>query len=181
MENLTEQLFLAFARFPAHTGVMKLFNKGASDYANYATLKAAAENLTEKDLVPGITGYVFGVDEATAVKVINTISGFYLLVDYGQINASRDRFEIETNSFYISVTVAHPVSAESMDLPEETVIADMALNYLREIRNYMKTEDRDQRIKGVTFPHQAIPFRAPELNNSIGWTMILTRQSAGEL
>lgn len=180
-ENTLHDAFLSFARFPAHAGVMKVFNRGASAFPGYAPLKTAAENMAEKSLVPGIKDFVFASNEERARKVIDTFSDFYLLIDYGQINAGKDRFEIETNSFYIAATVARPISTGETDMAEEIVIPDMALDYLRQIRNYFKLADREKLMKDLEFPMQAIPFVAPDLNNSTGWTMIMTKRGVGML
>lgn len=181
MDKLTQDIFLSYARFPDHAGVLKVFNSGRLDLPGYPELKTAVENLTEKSLVPGITNFVFGVDEKITRRIIDAISGFYLMVDYGQITAARNRFEIEENSFYLAVTVARPINADEMDMVEEVLISDMALQYLKQIRNYLKNQDRDRLLKEVSWPHEAIPFVAPELNNSVGWTMILNRANAGLL
>lgn len=180
-ENFLQEAFLSFAKFPDHAGVMKVFNRGESTFAGYDTLKDAALNLGEKSLVPGIKDFVFASNEARALKAIDSFSDFYLLVDYGQIEAPKDQFEIENNTLYIAATVARPINAAETDMAEEIIIPDMALNYLRQIRNYFKAADRDKRIKDLEFPHQAIPFIAPALNNSTGWTMILTKKMTGLL
>ena len=181
MDNLTQDIFLSYARFPAHAGVLKIFNSGQLDIPGYPELKTAVENLTEKSLVPGISDFVFGVDEALARKFIDAIEGYYLLIDWGQITGDLNRFEIEENSFYLAVTVARPINPDNMDMVEEMLISDQALNYLRQIRKHLKTEDRERRLKEVKYPNQAIPFVAPTLNSSIGWTMILNRANAGLL
>ncbi len=181
MDNLTQDIFLSYARFPAHAGVLKIFNSGRLDLPGYPELKTAVENLTEKNLIPGISDFVFGVDEKITRKIIDSISGFYLMVDYGQITSVRNRFEIEENSFYLAVTVAQPINSDSMDMVEEVLISDMALQFLRQIRNHLKMQDRDRLLKEVQFPHECIPFAAPDLNNSIGWTMFLNRANAGLL
>lgn len=180
-ENILHDAFLSFARFPDHAGVMKVFNRGESSFPGYAPLQAAAADLVQNSLVPGIKDFVFASNEARARKVIDTFSDFYLLIDYGQIDSGRDRFEIETNSFYIACTVARPISTDETDMAEEIVIPDMALNYLRQIRNHFKLADRDKLTKDLEFPMQAIPFVAPDLNNSTGWTMIMTKKGVGML
>jgi hypothetical protein len=180
-DHILHDAFLSFARFPDHAGVMKIFNRGESSFPGYATLKTAAQNMAEKNLVPGIKDFVFASNEERARKVIDGFSDFYLLIDYGQIDGAKDRFEIETNSFYIAATVARPISTEETDMAEEIVIPDMALNYLRQIRNYFKLADREKLLKDLEFPLQAIPFIAPELNNSTGWTMIMTKRGVGML
>lgn len=180
-ENILHNAFLSFARFPDHNGVMKVFNRGESSFPGYAPLFQAASSLEENSLIPGIKDYVFASNEERARKVIDSFSDFYLLIDYGQIDAGKDRYEIETNTFYIAATVARPISTNETDMAEEIVIPDMALNYLRQIRNYFKQADREKLLKDLEFPMQAIPFIAPELNNSTGWTMIMTKRGVGML
>ena len=178
MSKATEKIFLSFARFPDHDGVMKIFNRGTSIQfpVEYAALKTATENLTEKSVVPQIKDFVFGVTEDIVTKVIQNFTGFYLLVDYGQMEVSRDGFEIQDQSFFVSITVAHPMTGSSPDIVEETIIADLCLDYLAAIRTHLIAQDRDRILAEVTFPHDLIPFQAPTANNSVGWTIILTRK-----
>lgn len=177
MNDLILSIYLYFARFPKFDSLLKTFNKGTSTFAGYAAFKSSVTGLAINNLVPGIEDYVFGVNEKRIRKRIDTIGGYYLLVDYGNIEAV---FSSQTgntkNYFNIAVTVAHPVNADKMDDADEILISNQCLNYLKQIKDRIKTDDRETLIKNLNSNYDAVPFVAPELNGSIGWTITLTHE-----
>lgn len=173
--KLLEDAYLYFARFPALAGVQKNFNKGRSNIAGYDDLKTKVDALAENSLIPGIKHYVFGVDENRIKKNIKNYSDFYLLVDYGQVQSPPDQNNVVTDSFYIAATVARPFSDENMDDAEELLLNQQAYTYLTEIKEKMRLDDRNSLTRHLLFAADADPFHAPELNNSIGWTLIMQR------
>lgn len=164
-----------FAKFPQLAGVQKSFNAGKSSIATYAAFKQAIDNLTPNSLIPGIKNYVFGVDENRIRKRIDTFADFYLMVDYGQLTFPQDGNRVITDSFYIAATVAIPFRDDQMDDAEELLLTQQAYSYLMQIREYMRIDDRESLTKNINIAPDANPFQAPELNNSIGWTLVMQR------
>lgn len=169
--------FLYFAKFPALAAVQKSFNyaPGRSTIAGYDDFKTAVDTLATHSLIPGIKNYIFGVDENRIQKRIKELAGFYLLVDYGQLQAPPDQNNVVTDSFYIAATVAIPFSDENMDDAEEILLTQQAYTYLMSIKEQMRLDDRESLTRHLRLAADADPFHAPKLNNSIGWTLIMQR------
>lgn len=167
--------FLYFARFPLQSGVLKLFNKQNSQIPGYPDLLAYVNNMANHSLIPGIKDYIFGVDEASVKKLVQSVEGYYLFIDYGQLASAPNAYNITTDSFFIAATVARPFKASQMDAIEELLITQQCYAYLEQIRNAMKQDDRKAVIKHLDTSMDATPFHAPDLNNSIGWTLTFTK------
>jgi hypothetical protein len=177
MNDLVKFIFLYFARYPKFESVAKSFNKGASNVTGYAAFKEECTELVIKNLVPEITDYVFGVNEDRIKKRINAISGYYLFVDYGSIEASPSPSTGHTqNYFNIAITVAFPINPDNMDDADEVLISSNCLNYLKQIKERMKLDDKDRLIRDLKSDYNATPFVARELHGSIGWTMTFIRE-----
>lgn len=176
MDDLIQNVYLYFARFPKFESLARSFNKGSSHIAGYADFKSLSEAITVRDVVPEINDYVFGVNLDRVKMRIDNIGSYYLLVDYGNIEAMPNSLTGHTqNMFNIAVTVAHPVNADRMDDADEVLISSHCLDYLRAIKNRMKTDSRETLVKDLRSNYQAVPFVASELNGSIGWTLTFTR------
>lgn len=169
--TLLQDTFLYFAKYPAHLGVMKFFNKNSADPA-YVALKESCQVLPVKDKFPEITDYIFGVNETSVKRKIESIKGIYLFVDYGNINSAEDIRNVKHDTFHMAVTVAQPTSSSSFDLAEELVISDKLLTIISSIRNEMRQDKEDPFVRRIIFPNDITPFFARELSNSYGWTLM---------
>lgn len=166
--------FLYFAKFPEASALKGSFNSNRSEIGGYTEFKAKADGLAVHSLLPGITDYVFGVDEKRVRKRIKDITGFYLLVDYGQVQSIENSTAI-SDSFYIAVTVARPFKEEDMDDAEEILLTQQAYTYIMAIKKQLLLDDRESLTKHLKIPADADPWHAPDINNSIGWTLMLQR------
>jgi hypothetical protein len=168
--------FSYFARFPLLAGVKEVFNNTAtSGIAGYAAFKQSIDALTPNSLVPGIKHYVFGVDEARVRKRIGSFSDFYLMVDYGQLRFPQSSERVITDAFYLAATVAIPFSRAEINDAEELLLTQQAYTYLMAIRAQLIADDRESLTRHLAIAPDADPFNAPELNNSIGWTLMMQR------
>lgn len=175
--SLLIELFLYFARFPAHDAFNSLFNKGRSNIAGYDELYAALLARPEGPLVPEIGNYVFGPNFDAVSTRINNLNGFYLFVDYGEIECGTDSSNRMTDSARLAITVAYKLKEFSGDLMEQLLISDRSLAYIITIRNRMINEQRERYwLKDVSRNHTLTPFVARELS-SIGWTMLFNREA----
>lgn len=173
--------FVYFAKFPLLAGVLKGFTSNINNLSGYDALKAQIEALQTNSIIPGIKDYVFGVDEARIKKRIDNMSDYYLLVDYGEVQAPVSAQNVITQNFYIALTVARPFTGDAMDDICELLITQQCYTYLMQIMETIRTADRDSRIHHLKAAADATPFHAPKLNNSIGWTIILQRSGALQL
>ena len=175
--SLLIELFLYFAKFPANDAFVPLFNKGRSQIPGYDELHAALLALPAEGLVPEIGNYVFGPNFEAVCSRINNLNGFYLFVDYGEIECGTDSSNRMTGSARLAITVAYKLKEFSGDLMEQLLISDRCLAYITTIRNRMINEQRERYwLKDVSRNHTLTPFVARELS-SIGWTMLFNREA----
>lgn len=175
--------YLYFAKFPLLAGVQASFTKnaGKSEISGYDEFKTKVDALSENSLIPGIKNFVFGVDVNRVTKRIESFSGFYLMVDYGQIQSPPDRNNVVTDSFFIAVTIARPFKDEDMDDAEEILLTQQAYTYLMEIKEKMRLEERNSLTRHLLVAADADPFNSTELNNSVGWTLLMQRTGVLQL
>lgn len=173
--SLLIELFLYFARFPNRDAFSALFNKGRSNIDGYEDLSAALLALSNEPLVPDIGNYVFGPNFDAVSSRVNNINGYYLFVDYGEIECGTDNSNRMTDSARLAITIAYRLKEFSGDLIEQLLVSDQSLSYLVAIRNRMIAEQRERCwLKDVSRSHTLTPFIARELS-SVGWTMLFNR------
>lgn len=175
--SLLTDLFLYFARFPAREAIAPLFNKGKSNIQGYDELFQQAVALTGDPIVPQVKNYVFGPNFEAVCTRVNNLSGYYLFVDYGEIECATDSSNRLTDSARLAITVAYKLKEFSGDLMEQLVVSDQCLSYLSIIRNRMIQEQRERNwLKDVSRNHTLTPFIARDLS-STGWTMLFNREA----
>ncbi len=169
--TIFQDIFLYFARFADRSGVFKNFTKntGSDEYNRF---KAAVDQLPETPIVPGINDFILAASEESVKKRILTFKSTYLFVDYGEVASQQTSLKVQEDYFRLALTVAHPLSANTLNMAEEIVLNDRLFNLIRSIRKYMKNDRQDPFIKRLTFPQEIQPFYAPALSNSFGWTMV---------
>lgn len=171
--------YLYFARFPLLAGVQKTFNtgEGKSQITGYDIFKQTVDDLAagENSLCPEILDYIFASNEDRVIKKVGNISNYYLMLDYGQVQKRENNYSVVENSFFIALTVARPYSEEDMDDAEEILIAQECITLLNKIYEYAKA-DKTCPLMKFNFTGGFMPFDAPKLDNSIGWTWELTRE-----
>lgn len=164
-------LFMYFARFPMIEGVKSLFVKGASNNPAYAQLSNLVSEMPEQSLMPDLGSYVFGVSFEAVQARINSITGAYLFIDYGQAE-SRKADLVRRDSLSVAVTVAFRLREFSNDLIEHALAADESLVLLLSIRDRMLNDQRERYfLKGLSENHTIVPFSSAELK-STGWTLV---------
>ena len=166
--NIVTEVFKYFARFPDRKGVLANFvtGKDSSELKNYCS------NLPATDIIPGLSDYVFGVNEENVEKRIKTIKGSYLFIDYGNFTTTRDNRMVKTDEFHLGITVSQPLNISSLDPVGEVLLTDKLLNILRIIRTHLINDKSDPFVKQIIFPSEITPWYSRELSNSTGWTML---------
>lgn len=181
--SLLRDTFKYFAKFPKLEGVLESFNMSKSLYfeEEYAALKEEITSLEENSLLTGIPDYVFGVNEDQVVKRIETIEGYFLFVDYGNITSERnEEYKVKSESFNIGITVARPVKGTYVDQADAIIHADQALDFLRQIREKMLEDSRcSPLLQHLTFPNEITPFFARELFEATGFSMLFSFNGVG--
>jgi len=175
--SLITELFLYYARFPNKKSLAPLFNKGESIIDGYADLKNSALNLPDGNICPDIDNFVFGPNFDTVSSYVNNMTGYYLFVDFGEIECTTDRSNRFTDSARLAITVAYRLKEFNGDMMEQLIASDSCLNKLIAIRNTMIRDQRQRYwLKDVSKNHTLSPFIARELS-SIGWSMLFNRDN----
>lgn len=179
--KLLQDTFKYFAKFPAFSGVEKNFNTSSSRFSEYDSFQDEIQDMDEKDLIPGIEDYIFGVNEDMVKRRIQDITGIYLFVDYGSINSDREgdaRWEMD--EFRIAVTVAYPIKEGSLDAVETMFMHQLTLDYIRQIKLKMHEDSKKNvMLQHVSWPLEINPWFARELMSSSGWSMLFSRTGVG--
>jgi len=178
--ELLQSIFLYFARYPSHNGVMKNFNR-SSTRQEYVDFKQSAFDLPKKNLFPEIKDYVFGTTDKEVSDKIQSFSGTYMFIDYGNLEASLDRLQVKTETLKIGITIAMPLSSNTFDSAELILMHDRYLKILSQIREDVRNESKypNPFVKQLTFPSQIIPYQSAELKNSFGWSMVYEMKGVG--
>ncbi|MDR1198687.1 MAG: hypothetical protein LBK94_06700 [Prevotellaceae bacterium] len=163
-------IFKYFARFVGCEGVMRNFSAGKGNL--YSNLKSFCAALPAESNFPEIDDYVFGVNETSVTKRINSVHGIYLFIDYGNFATTENDKKVKTDELHLAVTVAKPLNIETVDLADEVILADSLLNIIRKIRTELIRDKSDCFVSRLKFPSEITPWFAREFNNSTGWTMI---------
>lgn len=168
-------VLLTAARFPSRNGVLKSFKLGVYPDVKYKQMLDDINALPEP-IIPQITDFVFGVDEEVVKKAVSNISGYFLFVDFGEIQSSTDANNRITDSFSISMTVAKRYDENSMDQISTAIIFDNCLDMAATIkRTLVKEQKKYPWLKDIDGNSTFSPFVSRELS-AIGWSMIFDRQ-----
>ncbi|MBE6289168.1 MAG: hypothetical protein E7100_02885 [Bacteroidaceae bacterium] len=170
-------LFKYFARFPAREGVLSIFLNGSSSYGQYAELKAYVESIAEP-YVPEISSLVFGQDLADVKRRIDSISGNYLFIDFGEFSSTQLHNSF-TETQKLAVTVADKVP-DSADMVESAIVSDATLQLLVLVRQQLLIDSHSEAypwLERISGSHDIIPFVAPELK-SLGWTLMFESEAS---
>lgn len=171
-------VFKYYARFPKRDGVLSAFNNGSSSLPAYAQLKTYVESLPEQGILPEIEHLVFGqsLDEVRAR--IDSITGTYLFVDFGEFNSNRDQRNSILDVQKLAVTVATKTPT-AFDLVEESIISDSTLLLINKLRAHLIADsEKYEWLRFLSNKHDIMPFVAPELGESIGWTLMYSLEGS---
>lgn len=171
--NLLYEALKYFAKFPAQSAVLSMFNKGTSLFPAYADLKAEIEALPvgSHSLFPEVKGFIFDVTEETVIKKINELSGVFMFVDYGDTRTELfGPAKVRQHYFTLALTVARRITASEYDNVERLMIADDMHTLLHRVISVME-KDSNPFCKRINFPASATPATARISFEAIGWTV----------
>lgn len=165
-------LFRYFARFPRREGVLSIFTNGTSTLPSYARLQQDLAQLPPP-LLPQIDHYVFGQSFDDVKRRLDTLTGNFLFVDFGEISSSRNQRNAITDTQRIAITIAVKIP-DSSDLVEMAIHSSDTLALLTQLRTILHQEqegDNHPWLTHLSSNHEIVPFLSPELH-SIGWTLL---------
>lgn len=161
-----------FAKYPQKAGVLSMFANGESTMIGYADLITHIKHLPDP-IIPEIESYVFGQSHDTVKKRVDTITGTYLFVDFGEFSSRRDSRNSVLDTQKLAVTIATKIS-DTADMVEEAIASNMTLHVLSKLRRHL-ISDAETRVvpwmEDLSPNHDIIPFVSPEFK-SIGWTIM---------
>lgn len=174
-------LFTYFAKFPASAGVTRgIATKGESCMEEYATVLSMLGNMQEKELVPEIENYVYGLSFDELKQRIDKLTGSFLFVDYGEVDMQSDGRRSFECTQRIAVTVAMKLPNTS-DMLERIIANDRTLQMLSKIHARIMADAEREELYWMDRDSVAnceiIPFVSAELQ-SYGWTLMLSATGA---
>ncbi|MDR2917629.1 MAG: hypothetical protein LBV74_22790 [Tannerella sp.] len=173
------KLFEYFARFPERAGVISAFANGKSDLPFYNELLGRVKMLPDNSLMPDIKHYVFGADMDTVKRRVDSVTGTYLFIDFGEIDSERNDKNSIQDSLRMAATIASKVS-DVTDIVERAIISDITLTLINELRARIYTDssrDKTPWLQELSFKHSITPFVVPELS-SVGWSVVFTSEGS---
>lgn len=171
-------LFKYFARYPRKEGVLSMFANGASSYPQYAALLDYVSTLPEA-ILPEIDNLVFGQTFDDVKKRVDSITGNFLFIDFGEFSSVRNTRNSIVDSQKIAATVAMKIS-DTADMIEVAIASDITLNLLSSLRTILIRDSRSEDLpwlEKISDQSDIIPFVSPEFH-SIGWTLMFTSSAA---
>jgi len=165
-----------FSKYPERAGVLNMFTNAESHVPGYADLKRFAEYLPEHGVLPNIEYMAVGQSMDSLKSYLNSIPGCitYLLVDFGEINSTKNNKNTINDTMKMAVTVAMRVP-DGLDIMEESIASANTLEQINRLRAHLIKDSRDK-VLGSWFDlfgsrHDLVPFVTKELQ-SIGWTIM---------
>lgn len=164
-----------FVRFIPKDNRSKIFSFGRSDISGYDDLMTQVLDL--EHIESGIDHCCISASFDDVKAFVDTMSGSYLFVDYGEISCTRGRIGETRESAAMAITVAFRVNAERSDIAERVLRSDQMLSSLRSVASYMKEDSKKHpSLKSISSDYTFVPFESKELS-SIGWTMLFNRDT----
>ena len=165
-----------FSKYPERAGVLCMFTNNTSTLAGYNALKAYVQDLPEHGVIPDIQYMAVGQSMESLKSFLNSITGCvtYLLVDFGEINSSKNNKNTISDTMKMAVTVAMRVP-DGLDIMEESIVSANTLGQINSLRAHLIKDSREK-VLGSWFGlfdgrHDLVPFVTKELQ-SIGWTIM---------
>lgn len=116
--------------------------------------------------------FVFGADEKTLKERIGSFGDYYLFVDYGAFDSSRDNNNRIADTFELAVTIAIPIGANRPSPEQVEGYQIESFDRIVRLRAMMLQEQRESPwLKHLDDGHQILPFIAPDLCLSVGSTL----------
>lgn len=164
-----------FAQFPNNKGVLSMFTNGSSNsFSAYAEVQQFVATLPDAR-IPDIDGFVFGQSFDHVKRRIDSLTGTYLFIDFGEFSSGRDPMNSITDSQKTAATVAMKLT-DSADLVEVALATDRTLELTARLRQLLIEDtysDRCPWLDPISDKHDIVPFVSAEFK-SVGWTLMFT-------
>lgn len=123
--------------------------------------------------------FIFGNDEKSLREQISSFTGMYTFVDFGEVDSSIDKYNCIGDTFSMAITVAFPFGANIVSSDDILLKQDEALTVINRLKKQMRDDQRSIAwLKYLSASNRTIPFVAPDLARSIGWTLTFNLEGA---
>jgi hypothetical protein len=166
-----------FAKFPDRTGILKTFSRSAEKLIGYTELKTYIEALGDP-LVPEIKDFVVSSNEEVISTRIRNISSFFMLLEYAGLQSSPpNRAYIRDSVINLSVIVAYPGNKPGLDIIEEQIIMDQALEMITTIALQMDEDNKEMCSVRRFMPGSVniSPVEPAMLYGCVGWALTFSK------
>lgn len=170
---------LYYAKFPAKAGVLKNFKRQDKIMPGYEELRTSVQALPEESLIPAIEDFIFSTNENIIKESISNIKSYFLMFQYGIIRSPAvNRAGARDTVFSSSLIVAKPISRNATDNVEEAIYLNQCLQYIVQIANQMRTDNKTLFCHADRFQESNIdisPIEPALLYGCTGWVMTFNR------
>ena len=176
MSELIKDIWLYFAKFPLHEGVMKNFRSTNSKTPGYSDFKTEVENLAVNSLIPELKNYLLSVNTPAILEYVKNVDSRFLFVEYGDLNTNENAYKAKDIDFALNIYIASPFSYKQFDFVDETLIMQQNLLYLQQMLEIMETDSNESCSfkKMLDFPVQITPIEPINFYENIGWSARFT-------
>lgn len=146
----------------------------------YMELKEFAETLPKEGLLPDITDMVIaGHDEENLSKNINSIDGYFLMIEYGILKGSApNSAHVRDIEFSMTLFIGHKSNSSNLDAIQELLIMENCNNKIIEIIKKMEKDNKDLH-PGLLFNESSfnvLPINPYGLFGATGWQLSFSKK-----
>jgi len=176
MSELIKDIWLYFAKFPLHEGVMKNFRNTNSKTPGYSAFKTEVENIAINSLIPELQNYILSVNTPAILEHVKNMENRFLFIEYGDLSTTENVYKAKNSDFALNIYVASPFSYKQFDFVDETIIMQQNLIYLQQILEIMEIDSAESCSfkKLLEFPVQITPIEPINFYENIGWSARFT-------
>lgn len=178
---IIQDIIKEFALLTDKSGVLENFDRSASDHPGYAALKAEIEAFQDAPVLPEIKDFIFGLNADAVNERIRTITGPFMLLDYGIIRGNNVLRDAGSSlRFIFSAIIAQPFNSRNLDPMEEMLWNDTLMGYVTRMLKHFEAADINRCATkrmldgGVTIS----PVEPAVLLNCVGWDVSFERNAS---
>lgn len=128
---------------------------------------------TKQHSLPKVKHFVFGSDEQALREEVAKFSDYYMFVDYGAFGSNEDSNNRLNDTFECAMTIAMPIGIRVVNYKQILDYQIECFDMVSQIRKDMLFEKKINPLNlCLSSGHQILPFVAPDICRSIGFTFV---------
>lgn len=125
-----------------------------------------------QESMPEIKHFIFSTDEQALREAVGGFDDFYMFVDYGEFGSRTDGQNRIRDGMDVAVTIALPIGVRKPTPDEVSDILLQAFDLCASVRKTALNQQREHPwLKRLSEEHSMMPFSAPTIQRSVGWTL----------